>query len=595
MSINSNKGLLKLAEYGLAGVLVVWLLVAAATVNVEYYDGMDAVLNINSLFGNAVYIPNRAPMMSVLLFPGKYLVGNSIPAYDFRPYHLSMAIIHIIYLAVVYKIVVSIGGRNWAVLLAFVAAILNFTFFSYAPFISHDIMPGLLFLAMIVLTNRYLRDPGFKLWFALVMLGAAAALIKHVFGIFWIAILVSSGVIFLFNKNIAIQQARRKWLYLLCGAVASGAVTWIVLASVLVGNTDYVDVHYLFRPYYQLKYLLSAAAGTTEFPWWVYIRNIQAYGLIAVIVLPAGIYIALMRGDLLNRLIVMCLVIVLVFMHALATKEIRYLAHLSPLVAVLLITPFKYILDRKIGKLIIVAGLLFSISPLSAYSLTNEAMRIFHPFYKSSPFTRGLSVVDKQSYDNIIINWRVLSFSSGLSSPLTGDPYHRIFHMAGHHLSGFLGFNEKIVRLPHDGIDRLVKWPERTVVISSNGAVLINKAEFLDIYSSNTINIKQYLSEPRSLVFHKKGTGSYLTDSGLMVSETTVDGVSGYYIAGHDLTEELLNGISVRLRLDHSDKVFWLRELDNDIYFIRGLDNESDLGRSGSFVVSWLEVMAIVY
>ena len=81
-------------------------------------------------------------------------------------------------------------GSGTAKLLAFVAAILSVVFYAYAPFLSHDLLPGLLFLLFIFFAHRWLEQRHVADAVYLVLLGAAVTLIKQTYVIVWLSVML---------------------------------------------------------------------------------------------------------------------------------------------------------------------------------------------------------------------------------------------------------------------------------------------------------------------------------------------------------------------------------------------------------------------
>jgi len=193
----------RLIKYLVLGIPILWLALAALLIKVEYYDGYEAVGNALFLLGlEDLYIANRAPLFAFLLLPGRWLgqiLGLAI--WDPRPWHAVTMLLHIAFLLAVYHLLEQRHGRNAAVVLAFTGAVLTFVFFSYSPFISHYIFPGLLFFAMLYLADIYMKNPSWRRWGMLVLLGAAGALLKQTFGLFWLTILLAQGSILIWDRQ----------------------------------------------------------------------------------------------------------------------------------------------------------------------------------------------------------------------------------------------------------------------------------------------------------------------------------------------------------------------------------------------------------
>lgn len=64
-----------------------------------------------------------------------------------------MALAHLIHLLGCWRLISRIHGANAAGVLGFILAVPTLLFFSYAPFVSHDIFPGVIALGMLVLAH----------------------------------------------------------------------------------------------------------------------------------------------------------------------------------------------------------------------------------------------------------------------------------------------------------------------------------------------------------------------------------------------------------------------------------------------------------
>ena len=112
-------------------------------------------------------------MMALLLMPAELArTAFGLHPLDVRSYHILLALLHVAYLILVYRLLTRVFGHSWFVFAAWVAAIPNFVFFSYSPFVSHDIIPGVLLLYMLVWCDRFSRHRSFLLWTELVAMGA---------------------------------------------------------------------------------------------------------------------------------------------------------------------------------------------------------------------------------------------------------------------------------------------------------------------------------------------------------------------------------------------------------------------------------------
>lgn len=362
---------------------------------------------------------------------------------------------------------------------------------------------------MLYLTSRFVQKPNKLDWILLVGLGAAAALIKHIYGLFWISILFAQLVLTFFNQANDRSMYSKPLLLLSAAAICSGLITWLVLASALSTNPDYIDSHFLFRPAKQLGFLITDASGDREFPLWVYIRNLPAYGLVAMICLPLGLYSSI-KGNNLQKLSALSFIFIVIFMHIISSREVRYLAHLSPVIALLIVPVITHLLTKKKGRLFITVTLLVSIIPAFPYSPVSEATRLFHPFYSGDAHNRIFNNLPDQPPRPLLINWGALEFLSPVSSALKHDAYHRHFHMTHHHFLYITGYDYPDLQLfEGNRFDDIVDWPDTTMIIATHVLVDANN-RFTDGKSTPA---KTYFAnkafKATSMLFHINEDSNY--------------------------------------------------------------------------------------
>jgi hypothetical protein len=408
--------------------------------------------------------------MPLIMIPARTISSLfQLESYDLRPYHLAMAILHIAYLFGTYMLLAKEFGRNFSTLFSFAATVPNFIFFSYSPFISHDIFPGMLLLAMIYYTGKYIQRRDAKFLLIMVITGSIAATIKHIYGVFWIAILLSYIVIIFINKHD--NRDYRKCAELFAAAIVSGVITWLLITWSLRGV--YQETTLLFRPVEQLEYLADAY-GSHSFPIWVYFRNTWAYGIIAAAILPLGIWMS-WWGNLTQKTAVIVFVTIIIVMHMIEAREVRYLAHLSPVMAFLIVPAIRMISNQFTVRLFLVFSLLITILPFHQYSIAAEAMRILNPFYQRSLLHNLQTELDPAKDIFLLTNASKFSFITPFPTPFKGDAYHRMFHIDVNHLPFLLGNDSvSVSRIAHPAqLDYLDSWPEQTIIHITN-AMLSN-------------------------------------------------------------------------------------------------------------------------
>ena len=168
-----------------------WLFIAAGATDIDYSDGYAAIANAQHFLGlSDGYFGQRGPLMALLLVPAEWAANRlGLHPLDIRPHHFTLALVQVVYLIFVVRILLKEYRDRRSVLVAFLISIPTFIFFSYSPFLSHDIFPGVLFLAMLALAERFAVRPRINVWLALVVTGIAVALVKHTYALCWVAVL----------------------------------------------------------------------------------------------------------------------------------------------------------------------------------------------------------------------------------------------------------------------------------------------------------------------------------------------------------------------------------------------------------------------
>lgn len=455
------------------GVLALYLALAASLVDIEYYDGYDTLCNARFFLGQSpYYIVNRSPLMGLLMAPAEWLRQMlGLHPLDVRVVHSWMAVLHVGYLALSLWAVFRCGGRSAASLLAFVLAVPTYLFFSYSPFLSHDLMPGAMCVCMVLLAESFMSRPTWRHWLLLVVLGAAAASIKHVYGVIWAAVLAGQFAMLIPGIGPAFSMTTlKRWGLLLLAGMISGAITWLALALVL--RESYPNVPMLATPWQQIREMLGQYdnQGSNLFPVWMFARNFWAFGITAMVcVLPALLMQWL--GNVHRRPAIIAWVLMVAAMHMVGQREVRYLAFLSPLTAVLIVPAVRWMLERRLTP---VLGVLLA---LDCWMIAPEAAQIFTPFYQRSQAREFLAPLDQASAEGrpALFGSTLLSFPSPVSSPLRGDRYHHQFHLAVHHPTILLKFRKDRVNSQADKLaaDTQFHWEDGTMLILSN-VILVN-------------------------------------------------------------------------------------------------------------------------
>lgn len=453
-------------------VLLGWLCAAAALVETEYYDGYDTILNARYFLGyTSTYQITRAPLVAWLLVPAEaFRHVLSMHPLEVRPHHASMALLHAAYLVGAYVTLVRVRGRNLASWLAFLLAVPVFLFFSYAPFLSHDIAPGWLLVTMVLMADRFLEQPRVVHWMSLVLLGTAAALVKHVYSLFWLFVLAGPVLVgIVHHKRRAVLPA--VWLGI--GAAVSGMLT---IAALGVALEDALPgVPFLERALHQVRFLgFDAPAAIHRAPVWIYARNLPAFGVAAMLLVPAGLWMSC-RRDRTSRACALVWVLAVTTQHLIGVREVRYLAFLAPLTALLIAEPIARLLRRRFGLPIV--GLAWAAGLFGPYSPVAEAAHALSPYHRESELRALLAPIESKGTlrTPLLVNWQALSFTHERNAPLVADIYHGVFHFGLHHLMHFYGLSgAKVRRLAPGELAHLNTWEDRAVMILATSGPVTN-------------------------------------------------------------------------------------------------------------------------
>ena len=495
------------------GPVAAWLLLAAVLVDIEYYDGRSAICNARYFLGrSSFYLFDRGPVMGWLQMPAE-LVKDWLRLHplEVRPHHVTMALLHVGYLLAVWGALVRQLGQRWSTFIAFATAITSYVFFSYAPFVSHDILPGALFLWMLIWSDEFARAPRLSTWLMLVAAGALGPLVKQSFIVFWIAALAAHVLSTLLQADARHRTSPRALWWLTGGAVTSGLVAWLVYAIVLANWAPQVPAW--LRPYRNLQYLAHQYDGTEiQFPPWIYIRNLWAYGRVTTLLLIPGVVLSL-TGSRLQRRAALAWIVAVAFVHAWPQREVRYLAFVAPLSA-LLIAPAVSLLGRhKLGALLITVLLLFD-----AGGGLMEASRVATPFYRHSEARAQLEpLADGDRLRRPLFhNISMLSFVAPGQSPLAADRYHRIFHLGIHHIAVLYGYaagDVRLVLLPQQAMALTATAPEGSVLLFSNG-ILAHGPTWVPRPPIGSDVFAQALATAQTIVLRRRHDDVYETSTG---------------------------------------------------------------------------------
>jgi hypothetical protein len=497
-----------------------WLLLATVLVDIEYYDGLSAISNARYFLGlSSFYIFDRGPLMAWIQMPAEAIKSVwALHPLDFRLHHATMALVHGAYLVVVYRALVSQYNHGWATLIAMVTAIASYTFFSYAPFLSHDLAPGALLLWMVIWSDDVARAPRLAPWLLIVAMGTLAPLVKQTYGVFWIAVLAAHALPALLQMDHQYRSSRRAVGVLAAGAAASGMAAWVIYGLVLADWAPDVDVW--LRPYRNLQYLAHVYDGTdASFPVWIYIKNLWAYGRLTTLLLIPGLVLSL-SGSGLQRRVAIAWIVAIIFVHAMPLREVRYIAFLAPLSAFLIVPAVQMLLRHRLALLVLAPLLALDIGGAAL-----EAARIGSAFYRDNqlrallePFNAGERLPAPVFYTQ-----SMLSFAAPEASPLAADRYHRIFHVGVHHIAVLYGYADGEVRLVPSDRRLIAAAPEGSALLFTN-RIIANGPSWLPRPPVGSESLVQGLAILRTFALQRRADGAYEPATGRDVSSAPAAG-----------------------------------------------------------------------
>ena len=494
------------------GPAAAWLVLAAALVDIEYYDGVSAICNARYFLGrSSLYLADRGPLMAWLLMPAEMVKDwLGLHPLEVRPHHATMAVLHLGYLLAVYGALVRLLGQRWSTVIAFTTAITSYVFASYAPFISHDLLAGALFLWMLIWSEDVAHAPRLRPWLLLVAAGTLAPLVKQTFGVFWIAVLAAHGVPVLARAESRHRTSGRALGWLAGGAIASGLLAWVIYGLVLANWAPQIPVW--LRPYRNLQFLAGVTEGTDiQMPLWIYVRNAWAYGRLTTLLLVPGLALSL-AGSPRQRRLALAWITGILFIHALPLREVRYMAFLAPLSAVV-IAPALQIMGRHRAGLVVAAGLL----ALDVTGAAREASRVATTFYRRSELRAFLEPLSggARLRRPLFHNISMLSFVSPDPSPLAADRYHHIFHMGIGHIGVLYGYAAEDVRVlfPHAATAVMAAAPEGSVLLFST-AILAHGPTWTPAPVPGLASFVQGLATAQTIHLRARDDGLYETSTG---------------------------------------------------------------------------------
>lgn len=409
-------------------VISAWLLACAFLVGGEYGDGYQTIANARYFFGDnpEIYV-QRGPLAALVLWPVETIVAaQTLSPFDVRPYHFYGALLHSGYLLGCWLLLKRSGAAYVPRVIAFAVAILSVVFYANAAFLSHDIIPGFLFLLFIFLCDRWIREPTTRDALIIVLLGAAVVLIKQTYAIFWVSICIYATLACLLKWHAGgVSFSRLVSLYALAGL--SGILSWVGYGWFL--GADVPSVALLERPLLLIGSVSSQyeTGGdlSTLFPWDIYLRNMHNYGLTTALLLIPGVVLAFRRGDARYRMIAACWVFSVLVLQLTSFREVRYLAFLAPLGAMLIAPVVAVALQSRVWLLPLIAVVVFD----QYRGLSMAASQL--------SATAGMDVtrfVGETPSDGRLVSSNHLSFAYLADSPIRRDRYNGLFHMTADQL-----------------------------------------------------------------------------------------------------------------------------------------------------------------
>ena len=402
-----------------------WLLASALLTQGEYGDGYTTIANGRYLFGDsATHNAQRGPLAALAMWPVELFINwTEWNPVDVRPYHFYSAFLHSLYLLgcwILLKSTVLRGSKHadTSLLLAIIAALLTVAFYAFAPYLSHDIFPGLLFFVMIYLCHRWLNHSTVKIGLLLVLIGTAVTLIKQTYALFWTVLMLYTVLAYILRWDNR-RVTGRKFSLLFTLACISAVFSWLVWSAWLADywpNELAIVKPWLMANMISERYRDYAGVFSQD----LYIRNIHNYGICAMLLVMPGLINAFRHQDTRLRMIAICWLLSVVIMQFTTFKEVRYLLFLAPLTAVLIVPIIHKACQQPIMITTLIVLLLidqFRGWSLAAEQLASTASVNVTKFIEA-PENAGRAIVST-----------LLTFIYIADSPLKRDLYHGIYQL----------------------------------------------------------------------------------------------------------------------------------------------------------------------
>ncbi len=504
-----------LAAYRVVLLLIAaWLAWSLSRVNIDFADAYSTIANAQYFLGDShAYFWQRGPLLALVLLPAEWFAQTlTLHPLDVRTHHATFVTLHFLYLIGVWHLLRLVYGASWSTLMAFLAAIPTLVFFSYAPFISHDLLPGLGLLYLLWLSQQFQTRPSRSQWLLFAGLSLMLVLLKQTYALLPVCIVAARVLALMSGKGSRSAELRGSALLMLATTLA-GLLSWLAYALLL--NEQFADQPFLLRPFALIQRLSDfygpELRGQAQFYPWLYLRNASAYGVLAMSLMVPALVIAIWRGDMLQRQSAFTWILLLIAMHLTPFKEVRYLAFMAPLTALTLVPVFRQIFSMTpVYRWII--GLVLA---LDMALVIPEALRLNSVYYKTgvSDFFLTIDRLPENSGPIFFGNgW--LSFVSPDSVAFYGDPFHRITEMQIEQLRALYGWTEsQAIQISNDGIPALVEAFPRSIFLIQNGFLSRRMPYTRGNLPGLQANFQQVVGTP-TLISFRLEEGAYILEKG---------------------------------------------------------------------------------
>jgi hypothetical protein len=246
----------------------------------------------------------------------------------------------------------------------------------------------------------------------------------------------------------------------------------------------------------------------TRFPIWIYIRNMWAYGRLTTLLLIPGLAFSL-AGTRLQRRAAIAWVTVVIFLHAIPLREVRYFAFAAPLAAFIVVPAAQALGRYRVGLLLMASVLMFDLGGAAI-----EASRIGKPFYRRNELRALLEPISSVGTPRkpLFHNVSMLTFVAPDQSPLAADRYHRIFHVAVLHIRVLYGYAPDQVRvvLPAQIVSATGRAPDGSAFLFAN-EILAHGPSWVPAPPVGAGSFVQGLATLQTMAVQHRPDGAYQT------------------------------------------------------------------------------------